>query len=294
MTIIERTVHTPGLGAEGKSCPSCGAPLAGDQRYCLNCGDRCAEARLPFMEVLRERDEPAAAAGATEPPAAERPLSVTPGLGLGAAGLLALVLGIGVLIGNAGDDAPPPVQTAAAPAPVVNVTAPAGGAVPAAAGEEFQSDWPDGERGWTVQLQALPKDGTDVTAVNAAKTAAEGKGAPDVGALDSDDHDGLRGGEYVIYSGVFAKKAEARRALRRVKEDFPDAKVIRVKGGGETGAREEREVSESELEELENQSPEEFQRRSRRLPDDTALPGEPPPADNREPGGGSDDEAVIE
>lgn len=291
MTIIERTVHTPDLGAAGESCPSCGAPLASDQRYCLNCGERRAEARLPFMEILRERDEQPAGPTEAEPPRSAQ-LAVTPATGLATAGVLALVLGVGVLIGNAGGDPPAPVHVAAAPAPVVNVTTPAGGAAPAAATEEFQSDWPDGERGWTVQLDTLPKEGTDVAAVNAAKADAEGKGASDVGALDSDDHDGLDAGQYVVYSGVFAKKREAQRALRKLKKDFSDAKVVRVAAAGDTGAREERELSEAELEELQNESPEDFQRRSRRLPDNTALPGEPPPKDNEAPGGGDEGDVI--
>lgn len=35
------------------TCPSCGAAVAADQHYCLNCGRPCAPLRLPFMEVLQ-------------------------------------------------------------------------------------------------------------------------------------------------------------------------------------------------------------------------------------------------
>jgi hypothetical protein len=49
---------TPTLFAgDGEPCASCGAPLAADQRYCLTCGHRRADARLPFLEILR--DDPA-------------------------------------------------------------------------------------------------------------------------------------------------------------------------------------------------------------------------------------------
>lgn len=33
-------------------CAECGAPLADDQRYCLSCGARRSDARLPFVDVL--------------------------------------------------------------------------------------------------------------------------------------------------------------------------------------------------------------------------------------------------
>lgn len=35
------------------SCPNCGAAVAADQHYCLNCGRPCAPLRLPFLEVLQ-------------------------------------------------------------------------------------------------------------------------------------------------------------------------------------------------------------------------------------------------
>ena len=36
-------------------CPTCGAAMAADQRYCLACGNRRAEARLDYLEILRGR-----------------------------------------------------------------------------------------------------------------------------------------------------------------------------------------------------------------------------------------------
>ncbi len=38
----------PGLGEHGEPCRGCGAPLAADQRYCLNCGLRRGEPRVDF------------------------------------------------------------------------------------------------------------------------------------------------------------------------------------------------------------------------------------------------------
>ena len=39
-------IHAPTLGAQGEPCAGCGAPLAGDQRYCLECGARRSQARV--------------------------------------------------------------------------------------------------------------------------------------------------------------------------------------------------------------------------------------------------------
>ena len=36
------------LGPDGEACATCGASLAADQRYCLNCGERRAATRVPF------------------------------------------------------------------------------------------------------------------------------------------------------------------------------------------------------------------------------------------------------
>ena len=107
-------IHAPTLGAQGEPCASCGAPLAGDQRYCLECGARRAQARVPFRDILATGDAPPIAPAAVAAPAHEGPPARS-GLAF-LAGLLCLLaaLGVGVLIGNSGDDksaaTPPPPQ----------------------------------------------------------------------------------------------------------------------------------------------------------------------------------------
>ncbi len=51
MTTLEQ-VTPPPLGEEGAACSSCGAPLATDQRYCLNCGERPADPRVDYARHL--------------------------------------------------------------------------------------------------------------------------------------------------------------------------------------------------------------------------------------------------
>lgn len=178
MTIDQHELDTIGsaaLGGHGEGCARCGSPLASDQRYCLKCGLRRADARIPFREVLEARirreagpDRVRASAG-VGPSAAHRPVSpLYAGAGVAALGL---ALALGILIGSAGDDQPR--QVAAAPPQVISVAAPASGQPVA---PEFTGDWPKGTDGYTVQLRTLPKDGTEVSAVQAAKSEAQGRG----------------------------------------------------------------------------------------------------------------------
>jgi hypothetical protein len=233
--------HQPPAGAV-ETCAACGAPLAGDQRYCLECGER----RAPMSSVLlggsvgaqAQSSDPAGpgavpphtiAPGGSRPAPPGAPRSSNAVTVIAAVGVLLLAMGVGVLIGRAGAGTK---STAAAPQVISVGTAAAAGGATAAAGEEaasFTSDWPAGTNGYTVQLQTLPQSGTQTSVVQAAKTAAGAKGAKDVGALKSDDF-GLPAGNYVVYSGVFHKKPEAEKALAGLKKQFPGAKVIKVSG----------------------------------------------------------------
>ena len=111
----------PALGPAGEPCEQCGAPLAADQRYCLNCGRRRGGPRVDY------RREGIGDAGASPPPAADSPVTPEPEpageargqrdyaplAAVGGIAVLGLMLLIGVLIGK-GDG-----WTAPAPAPVV-------------------------------------------------------------------------------------------------------------------------------------------------------------------------------
>jgi hypothetical protein len=113
------------LGKEGEPCRECGAPLAADQRYCLNCGKRRGEPRIDF-----QRHVPAAGAASTNgssPAPGQAPREgaervegkgpqrdYTPLAAVGGIAVLGAMLLIGVLIGK-GDSG----GTATTPAPVV-------------------------------------------------------------------------------------------------------------------------------------------------------------------------------
>lgn len=88
--------------------------MAGDQRYCLECGQRRGDPRLPFMDAVVLMD--AAKRPAQAPPSQPKKKSngISPNAALIAGvGTLLLALGIGVLIGRSGGNEV--AQTAAAP-----------------------------------------------------------------------------------------------------------------------------------------------------------------------------------
>jgi hypothetical protein len=97
------------------SCSSCGAALASDQRYCLNCGQRRGDTRVDFRRHLDTQavatKEPAKPANGTGAPSAIAPVAEKPQpdkpqrdyAPLAAAGgiaVLGVMLLIGVLIGR--------------------------------------------------------------------------------------------------------------------------------------------------------------------------------------------------
>ncbi|HET9196758.1 MAG TPA: zinc ribbon domain-containing protein [Solirubrobacterales bacterium] len=127
------------------TCPSCGAALAEDQRYCLNCGQRQGEPRVDFQRHLdpakraanasgpdRDRDVEAPASAPPAAPPDRRQRDYAPLAAAGGIAVLGIMLLIGVLIGRGtGSD------QASAPAPqVVTVAqgASEGGAEEPAAG----------------------------------------------------------------------------------------------------------------------------------------------------------------
>lgn len=98
----------------GDRCGSCGAPLATDQRYCLQCGQRRGDPRLPFMDAVVLMDAVKRPAQAPPSPTKSKRKGVSPNAALIAGvGTLLLALGIGVLIGRSGHQEV--AQTAAAP-----------------------------------------------------------------------------------------------------------------------------------------------------------------------------------
>jgi hypothetical protein len=124
----------PSMAAFGgsDSCPNCRARMAADQRYCLNCGHRRGEPRLPFMDavVFMESMGPPGAGPAAPPPPPSEPrssnrMNANAALIAGVATLV-LAIGVGFLIGRSGHDGSSNVA-AEAPIKVIEVGGGGGG-----------------------------------------------------------------------------------------------------------------------------------------------------------------------
>jgi hypothetical protein len=283
--------------AQPDQCPSCRAPVAHDQRYCLNCGARQPSARVPIPAPGKPADE--ATAGGTAP--SQPPVrDWTPVIALGGLAALALVLVIGVLIGRSGQSTPkvaagPQVITvnggASTPSPSSSAaTTSSAASAPAAT---ISDDWPSGKSAWTVQLQTVSQGGATSASVNAAKSAASSKGAPSVGVLNGSKYNSL-GSDYIIYSGVYSSQAAATTALAKLKKSFPSAKVLHVvpsggSGGGAVTAGSpvssaQQQAGSQAISSLNNCQGSACSKV--KAPSQIATPGKAPPKDNKPAGGG--------
>ena len=222
------------LGTESaERCRRCGAALADDQRYCLECGERRAPARSALLGAPQAISRGGSGAGAPSSPPGypqqQQPARSNGVVLLAGVGVLLLAMGVGVLIGRS--VAP---SSSAGPAQVITVGSGAGSGASStgATGGELSDDWPAGKSGFTVLLQSLPQATTTASAVTQAKSAATAKGAPAVGALKTGDFASLTPGSYDIYSGEVSTKAQAEKALAKLKKSFPSASVIRVSASG--------------------------------------------------------------
>ena len=113
------TIQMPVLGQQGETCAECGAELATDQRYCLNCGRRRAGPRIASVPdyLMATGAAGGGGGGAAEsaPQAAPAPRpQLSPLMTATAVAALGVFLLIGVLIGRGDSDQP----QAAAPAVV--------------------------------------------------------------------------------------------------------------------------------------------------------------------------------
>lgn len=110
-----------------EGCTSCGAALAPDQRYCVECGQRRGGTSTPSF------GQPAAAPVPADPLAASRARRPLPSVNatlIAGIGTLLLAMGIGILIGRSSQGSntkAPAVQLVTAPAAAGAASAGAGG-----------------------------------------------------------------------------------------------------------------------------------------------------------------------
>jgi hypothetical protein len=133
-------------------CSSCGTPLAPDQRYCVQCGQRRGQSRLPVAQ-------PVTAAVAPRRESRFAGIGVNTAL-IAGVGTLLLAMGVGVLIGRSGQKTP-----AAAAAPqIVTVGGAGAGTTTGAAGSSGKV------------AKATKSTGKKASAADAQKAATKIKG----------------------------------------------------------------------------------------------------------------------
>ena len=158
-------LQTASFAAGGDQCPHCGTHMAIDQRYCLECGQRRGDPRLPFMDAVVFMDSvkqpQGGAAAAPPPPPREQKsrMSANASLIAGVATLV-LAIGVGVLIGRTGES---DGSTAANTPQVIKVEGGGGG------GTETESS--------AESSGKVEKDGAESSAGGSGK---KGKGSKDL------------------------------------------------------------------------------------------------------------------
>jgi hypothetical protein len=210
-------------------CPRCGASREADQGYCLDCGDALPVLAGPLAAMRRRWIAR---------------IGWYPGdwVWLSLATLVVAAAGAAVAIavsehrhgGRRGFETvagavalrEPATRVPAGRTPTTKVdtsklpTAPEPGAPAPGSG---RTAWPANEAGWTIVLVSYPKTFGHPQALDTAAKAA-GKGLNQVGVVDSSNYASLQPGYYVVFTGIYASRAEADAAVGTARQaGFPGA-----------------------------------------------------------------------
>jgi hypothetical protein len=192
------TVNHSLVSTGGEQCPSCGSVIAAGQRYCLHCGQRCGEPRLPFMNAVTFMDSmkaPAQAEASSPPPKQRRRLSPNAAL-IAGVGTLLLAMGVGVLIGHSGNQS---VATNAAAPQVITVHGGGGETETASTANQNSGAGKGGKKGKKASASTKKKAETGQGAEEVLKPSAGVKLPPataEVGSKCDSGAAGCKGGEF--------------------------------------------------------------------------------------------------
>ena len=178
--------------------------MASDQRYCLECGHRRGDPRLPFMDAVVFMDamkRPASSAAAPPPSEPKQRMSANASLIAGVATLV-LAIGVGVLIGRSNEGAG---TTAAAPTQVIKVGG-TGGEETATASNPKTSSIGGGGKGKAKKKapeKAIDSSGTSEAAAEVLKPAGDVKLPPPTVQPGGDCERGAAGCDGGKFTGEF-------------------------------------------------------------------------------------------
>jgi septal ring-binding cell division protein DamX len=182
------------------ACANCGAPLADEQEWCLQCGQaRSVIHRAPSWRI-------------------------------GAAiviGVVALVAGITALaLSRVSSSADQSAAAQLSGAPARAATTPA--SAPATPGARLLT-WPAGLGGWTVVLSSSG----DRAGAQASASGFAGR-VPSLGILSSSEHPSMAPGYWVVFSGRYPTRADAEAAAASLKaqgDTSAHARMVEPPGG---------------------------------------------------------------
>ena len=160
-------------------CAGCGAPMAADQRYCVECGLRRGPGRVPFGEGTAQ---PKGESPGRRRSSLRRPRSVDATL-LAGVGTLLLALGIGVLIGRSSNS----TSSKSARVQVVTVAGGGSGASTGTTGTGASASTSGAVSSTPTTKAATSHANAKVSAALAAKKAAAGP-PPKVVTIGSPGH----------------------------------------------------------------------------------------------------------
>jgi hypothetical protein len=189
--------------AAGTVCPSCGARLAADQDWCLECGT-AVKIRIRSAPDWRV------------------PVAIVAGVvAVAAAGLVFALVALSNTANRSVTTTPavastPPATatpavttTSAAPATKTAATSPTATTAPPTT---TIASWPAGMTGYTVVLGVIPVK--SAATASATKLAAAGIS---VGVLDSSDYSSMTPGDWIVFSGTYTTQAQAAAAAAQLK-----------------------------------------------------------------------------
>jgi hypothetical protein len=176
--------------------------MASDQRYCLECGLRRGDPRLPFMDAVVFMDAMKSPRDAAPPPPASEPkprLSANASLVAGVATLV-LAIGVGVLIGHSNESAG---TIAAAPAPQIIKVGGGGGEETATASSAKASSGGGKAEKSKAPEKAIDSSGTSEAAAEVLKPAGDVKLPPPTVQPGGECESGAAGCEGGKFTGDF-------------------------------------------------------------------------------------------
>ena len=158
----------------GDRCSNCGAPLAHDQRYCVQCGERRGQSTFPQAQPAT--DVRSSRVRSTRAPRQPR-LSSGATL-VSFVGVLLLAIGLGVLIGHLGKSTPAPKASSTPPVTILQQGGGGGtsaAATPAVTTASSPTSAPRHVTSATKKVQAKEKAVAASKAVQKKATQAAGK-----------------------------------------------------------------------------------------------------------------------